>query len=130
MLIVLHSLVCSALSISVVSSIAFQSRFKNPTPSSLELSKASTVANATSLDHVGHYAHIACEGLYGHNLQVGSCDNALGKIPQNSATLIFGVRGTGNWDVQLPARYLSGVQLLASIYVAVSCLQIRILGML
>ncbi len=109
MLNALHSLACSALFISVVSSVAFQSLSNNPTPSSLEPSKASAVANASSVDLVGNYAHIACEGLYGHNLQADSCNNARDKISQNSATLIFGVRGTGDWDVQLPARYLSGM---------------------
>lgn len=49
-----------------------------------------------------------CSISYGRNLDRASCDNALAKISQVTASVTFGERGTGNWNVVLPRRYLSG----------------------
>ncbi|KAL9128058.1 MAG: hypothetical protein Q9175_007610 [Cornicularia normoerica] len=48
-----------------------------------------------------------CSISYGRNLDRASCDNALAKISQVTASVTFGERGTGNWNVVLPRRYLS-----------------------
>ena len=40
-----------------------------------------------------------------------SCRNVLAKIPSNPAPFTSGERGTGNWDVTIPMRYLSGMTL-------------------
>ena len=49
-----------------------------------------------------------CSSLYGRNLNGASCSNALAKISEVTAPETFGQRGTGDWDVVLPRRYLSG----------------------
>ena len=49
-----------------------------------------------------------CSSLYGF-LNFASCQNALAKISRATLPLTFGQRGTGNWDVVLPRRYLSGM---------------------
>lgn len=116
MFIALHSLACSVPFISVVSAVALQPRFRYPIPSPLDPSKASGVADLTSLDLVGlnASASMECEGDWGRDLSIESCSNALDKIPRNSARLSFRQRGTGNPDVLLPARFLSGTWLLIS----------------
>ncbi|KAM0797557.1 hypothetical protein BDR22DRAFT_892189 [Usnea florida] len=48
-----------------------------------------------------------CNPSYGRNLNPTSCDNALAKISEVTTPLTFGQRGTGNYDVVLPHRYLS-----------------------
>ncbi|CAF9932602.1 hypothetical protein IMSHALPRED_008939 [Imshaugia aleurites] len=48
-----------------------------------------------------------CSILYGRYLNRASCQNALAKIPQVTTPMTFGQRGTGDWDVILPSRYLS-----------------------
>ena len=50
-----------------------------------------------------------CSSLYGSDLNYASCQNALAKISRATLPLTFGQRGTGNWDVVLPRRYLSGM---------------------
>ena len=49
-----------------------------------------------------------CSSLYGF-LNYASCQNALAKMSRATLPLTFGQRGTGNWDVVLPRRYLSGM---------------------
>ena len=49
-----------------------------------------------------------CNPSYGRELKRTSCDNALTKISKVTTTMTFGQRGTGNYDVVLPRRYLSG----------------------
>ena len=73
------------------------------TSGATELTIASpTVAqNLTNLE-------VTCDDRYGRDLDVRSCYNALGKIGRNYSPLTFGERGTGNWDVILPYRFLSG----------------------
>ncbi|KAM0799912.1 hypothetical protein BDR22DRAFT_853453 [Usnea florida] len=48
-----------------------------------------------------------CSTLYGTILNYASCQDALAKISRATLPLTFGQRGTGNWDVLLPRRYLS-----------------------
>lgn len=51
---------------------------------------------------------VQCKYEYGVGLETASCRNALRKIPADHGPLTFGARDTGNWDVILPARHLSG----------------------
>ena len=122
MSITLHSLACPVLFISIVSSIALRTQLRDPLPSPSEPSKASAVASATSLDLVALNAStsVKCESDWGRDLNIESCKNALEKIPRDSARLSFGYRGTGDPDVLLPARYLSGTSNYSC--VIVSCL--------
>ena len=67
--------------------------------------------NTTSVQHLevpilSYSPH--CDPSYGRQLNPTSCDNALAKISEDTTTLTFGQRGTGNYDVVLPRRYLSG----------------------
>ena len=50
-----------------------------------------------------------CSDAYGSILNYASCQNVLEKISSATLPLTFGQRGTGNWDVVLPRRYLSGM---------------------
>lgn len=49
-----------------------------------------------------------CSIVYGRSLSQSSCNNALAKISHVTTPMTFGQRGTGNWDVVLPRRFLSG----------------------
>lgn len=50
-----------------------------------------------------------CDADLGEDLNPASCRNALAKIPRKPGPFTFGERDTGNWDVNLPTRYLSGI---------------------
>lgn len=62
--------------------------------------------NATRLD-TG--PEVTCSILLGRNLVLESCQNALSKIPHDIEPETFGMRFTGNFDVSLPLRFLSGM---------------------
>ncbi len=51
-----------------------------------------------------------CNGtLYGHNIPLESCADALLQINASDTTVrSYGLRGTGRFDVDLPRRYISG----------------------
>lgn len=52
---------------------------------------------------------VACSSRYGRNLDIDSCAEAYRQIWRaSSAPVTLGERGTGNWDVILPYRLLSG----------------------
>ena len=49
-----------------------------------------------------------CNGkVYGKNLKLSSCRNALSKLPVGNTKHSFGTRDGGNWDANLPFRILS-----------------------
>lgn len=57
--------------------------------------------------------HVKCESsIYGHP-PVASCRDAFSRIPRNPAwfltnpTFTFGQRGQGDWDYNLPKRFIS-----------------------
>lgn len=50
-----------------------------------------------------------CDSELGDHLDADSCRNALAKIEHRPGSITFGTRNTGNWDVIVPARYLSGM---------------------
>lgn len=50
-----------------------------------------------------------CDSELGDHLNADSCRNALAKIEHRPGSISFGARNTGNWDVIVPARYLSGM---------------------
>lgn len=62
--------------------------------------------NATQLDSG---PEVSCSILLGRNLVLESCQNALSKIPHDIEPETFGMRFTGNFDVSLPLRFLSGM---------------------
>lgn len=56
-----------------------------------------------------HIVH--CDGdTYQRGLSVPSCEDAIGRIPDDTEELTFGDRGEGVSDVLLPLRYISGKQ--------------------
>ena len=105
-------LLSSFLSVKTVSSIALRSSL-NPIPSSpnqpavLETLNASNASLQGLTNPVSSYSP-DCSILYGRNLNLASCQNALAKISRITTPMTFGQRGTGDWDVILPRRYLSG----------------------
>lgn len=58
-------------------------------------------------------AKIVCDDLRFGNPPAASCENAILQIPQDPGTIAldpkrsYGPRGEGNWDVNLPKRYIS-----------------------
>ena len=64
----------------------------------------SAKTNATGLN----YIHL-CEGsVYGYDLDIASCTEALDQIDSTSTTeQTYGARFTGPYDVKLPFRYIS-----------------------
>ena len=119
-------LISSALSITTVSSSAL------PSPSNLISSSLNQPAvfetpttNNTSLQDLGNPAlsyNPDCSILYGRDLNHASCSNAVAKISQVTTTMMFGERGTGNWDIILPRRYLSGTSFVDSLFLNESSL--------
>lgn len=63
----------------------------------------------SSTDQVLADWRVVCAPSLGHNLNILSCNNAFAKISRNTAPRTFGFRGTGNWDVLVPYRFLSGM---------------------
>ncbi len=50
---------------------------------------------------------IECDQALGIHMQIASCVDALHKIPQTLKQVTLGERGTGQFDIVLPYRYLS-----------------------
>ena len=105
-------LISSALSISTVSSSALPSPL-NVISSSLNqptVLETSNTNNQSLQDLTVSESTYSpeCSISYGRNLNHASCEDALAKIPQVTTPMTFGERGTGNYDVVLPRRYLSG----------------------
>lgn len=106
------TLASSVLLVSTVSSSALPSPL-NPTSNSLNQPAdfGTLTTNSSSLQDLASpllsYSP-DCSIQYGRNLRYASCDNALAKISQVTTSMTFGERATGNWDVVLPQRYLSG----------------------
>ena len=73
----------------------------------------SRTTNTTSLANPVVSYTPECGFAYGRNLNRASCEDALSKISQVTTAMTFGERGTGNWDVILPRRYLSGMSILS-----------------
>lgn len=49
-----------------------------------------------------------CDGsAYGRDLRLESCQEALVAIPRDTKQILFGRRGRGRWNVNLPHRFLS-----------------------
>ena len=83
------------------SDIAWPENFISPNVSS---PSRPTPSSNTSLG----VPDISCNGTtYGKNLNVGSCLQALGKMPTGSRSVVFGQRGRGDWEANLPLRVLS-----------------------
>ena len=87
-----------------------------PSPPNLILSSsnvpATVIAINTSqqvLESSASSYSTECSAAYGCILNYASCQDALTKISRATLPLTFGQRGTGNWDVVLPRRYLSGM---------------------
>ena len=87
-----------------------------PSPPNLILSSsnvpATVIAINTSqqvLESSASSYSTECSVSYGSFLNYASCQDALTKISRATLPLTFGQRGTRNWDVVLPRRYLSGM---------------------
>ena len=81
-------------------------------PESLAASNSSnisllSVVAAPSKPSLGGLDYTCDAKLYGKNLNVASCVNALAKLPESDRIMTFGERGTGSWDGNLPYRILS-----------------------
>ena len=67
-----------------------------------------SITNATSIHNITASSVVLCDPNLGSDLDEESCDNAIGKIERATGPVTFGERGTGNWDIVLPYRFLSG----------------------
>ena len=102
MLLLLPSAI-TLLSFFVVSALPLNSlSFIPPGSVSTSLTRAATSANGTAFQP-------ACLGRsYGYDLSLESCADALLLVNSSSTALqTYGVRGTGQFDVMLPRRYIS-----------------------
>ena len=102
MLLLLSSAI-TLLSFSVVSALLLNSSLLIPPGSvSTSLTRVATSANKTAFQPV-------CLGRsYGYDLSLESCVDALFLVNSSStAVQTYGVRGTGQFDVMLPRRYIS-----------------------
>ena len=105
-------LIGSSFSISIVSSSALPSPL-NVISSSLNQPTVFETSNTNNKSLQDLTVPVStyspdCSVLYGGNLDLASCDNALEKISQVTTPMSFGERGMGTWNVVLPRRYLSG----------------------
>ncbi|KAM0797607.1 hypothetical protein BDR22DRAFT_975124 [Usnea florida] len=65
------------------------------------------ITNATSIHNITASSVVLCDPNLGVDLDKESCDNAIRKIERATGPVTFGERGTGNWDIVLPYRFLS-----------------------
>ena len=97
------------LSVFTTSSSALPSPLKLiSSPLNLPASLRTRALNTTSVQDLEVLVSPHCNPSYGRNLNSTSCDNALAKISEVTTPLTFGQRDTGDYDVVLPRRYLSG----------------------
>ena len=82
----------------------------------------------SSMQNLSASPHLNCDGhAYGQDLSLDSCMDALSTIPSDTDTLTFGDRGSGNYNIHLPYRWISCQSSTTPIYVR-SALGIKLMA--